>query len=44
MELLAIPLGRQKTTAKWLVMFGHPHGAPCPYWLVMQRRAPTGIC
>jgi hypothetical protein len=26
MELLAIPLDCQKTTAKWLVMFGHPHG------------------
>jgi hypothetical protein len=24
MELLAIPLGCQRTTAKWLVMAGHP--------------------
>ena len=26
MELLAIPLGCQRTTAKWLVMAGHPKG------------------
>jgi hypothetical protein len=26
MELLAIPLGCQGTTAKWLVMAGHPKG------------------